>query len=321
MADVTISSLPATALVEANAVVAADSADGTATEKVTLGQIAALSAYTLPTATVSVKGGVKIGSGVTVDGNGVISVSTSYASSSHTHVIADVDGLQAALNGKQSAGSYAAESHTHSWSEIVSGVPTTLSGYGITDAVDSSDSRLTNARTPTDGSVTDAKIASGGLSASVLNGTAIAPWAANTSYDKGDLVSYLGVAYRRSASGTTGASFSTTGWHQTTPSVNVVDTPTTISANQNNYSLSSTADIVRISASAARTITGFVAGANGRPVLLINVGSFAITLAHQSASSDAANRVICRDSANYIVDAGASALLIYDSVDSRWRQV
>jgi hypothetical protein len=37
-------------------------------------------------------------------------------------------------------------------------LPTTLAGYGITDAVDSSDARLTDERVPTDGSVTDAKV-------------------------------------------------------------------------------------------------------------------------------------------------------------------
>jgi hypothetical protein len=42
----------------------------------------------------------------------------------------------------------AAASHNQAWSTITS-TPTTLAGYGITDAVGSSDSRLTNARTPT----------------------------------------------------------------------------------------------------------------------------------------------------------------------------
>lgn len=59
----------------------------------------------------------------------------SYAAASHTHTIADVTGLQTALDGKQAAGSYAAASHTHAWGDITSGKPTTLSGYGITDAV------------------------------------------------------------------------------------------------------------------------------------------------------------------------------------------
>jgi hypothetical protein len=147
----------------------------------------------------------------------------------HSHAVADVTGLQTALDAKQAAGSYAAASHTHTagqvsglatvatsgsyadltnkptipaavtslpaasitglatvatsgsyadlsgrptlfsgsyadltgvpasfapsahnqaWSTITS-TPTTLGGYGITDAVGSSDSRLSDARTPT----------------------------------------------------------------------------------------------------------------------------------------------------------------------------
>lgn len=38
--------------------------------------------------------------------------------SAHSHAIADVSGLQTALDGKQSAGSYAAASHTHTSSQI-----------------------------------------------------------------------------------------------------------------------------------------------------------------------------------------------------------
>jgi phage-related tail fiber protein len=38
--------------------------------------------------------------------------------------------------------------HNQAWSTIT-GTPTTLSGYGITDAVGSSDARLSDARTPT----------------------------------------------------------------------------------------------------------------------------------------------------------------------------
>jgi hypothetical protein len=46
-------------------------------------------AYSLPTATASVLGGVKIGSGVTIT-DGAISVSTNYAAASHTHSASDV---------------------------------------------------------------------------------------------------------------------------------------------------------------------------------------------------------------------------------------
>jgi hypothetical protein len=44
--------------------------------------------------------------------------------------------------------SFAPSAHNQAWSTITS-TPTTLSGYGITDAVGSSDSRLTDSRTPT----------------------------------------------------------------------------------------------------------------------------------------------------------------------------
>lgn len=44
--------------------------------------------------------------------------SGSYAALSHNHVIADVTGLQTALDGKQPSGSYAASSHTHTSSSI-----------------------------------------------------------------------------------------------------------------------------------------------------------------------------------------------------------
>jgi hypothetical protein len=59
-----------------------------------------------------------------------------YAALSHSHAIADVTGLQTALDGKQASGSYAAASHTHAWADIT-GEPTTLAGYGITDAASS----------------------------------------------------------------------------------------------------------------------------------------------------------------------------------------
>lgn len=71
---------------------------------------------------------------------------------------------------------------------------------------------------PADGSVTDAKITSGGLSTSVLNWAAIAAWQPNTAYAKGDLVSFNGIAYRRAVAGTSGATFNSANWQATTPS-------------------------------------------------------------------------------------------------------
>ena len=91
-------------------------------------------------------------------------------------------------------------------------------GTSSTSVAAGNDARLSDTRVPTDGSVTDAKIASAGLSTSVLNWSAIAPWAPNTAYAKGDLVSNAGIAYRRSAAGTSGATFNIANWQQITPS-------------------------------------------------------------------------------------------------------
>lgn len=110
------------------------------------GVISSDGGYTLPTATGSVLGGVKIGSGVTIT-DGVISVSTDYAATSHTH------------GNITNAGAIGS----------TSGLPviTTTSGVLTVGAFGSSagtfaegnDARLSDTRTPTDGTVTTAKLA------------------------------------------------------------------------------------------------------------------------------------------------------------------
>lgn len=55
------------------------------------------------------------------------SILSGYAVSSHTHEIANVNGLQVALDGKQPSGSYAASNHGHSISDV-SNLQTTLDG-------------------------------------------------------------------------------------------------------------------------------------------------------------------------------------------------
>jgi len=86
-------------------------------------------------------------------------------------------------------------------------------------AVITTDSRLSDTRTPTDGTVTNAKIVSTGLDMSSINSGAITAWAPSTSYTKGDLVSYAGVAYRRIATSTSGTTFDSANWNQMTPSI------------------------------------------------------------------------------------------------------
>lgn len=121
-------------------------------------------AYSLPVATATVLGGVKQGSNVTIGADGTVSVAapvTTLAAGAITGLAAvATSGAYADLSGKPAlfSGSYAdltntpasftPSAHNQAWSTITS-TPTTLSGYGITDAVGSSDSRLSDARTPT----------------------------------------------------------------------------------------------------------------------------------------------------------------------------
>ena len=95
-------------------------------------------------------------------------------------------------------------------------------------------------------------------------------------------------------------------------------TPTTIAANQNNYTLPTGADIVRISSSATYTITGIVA-VTGTVIMLTNVGSFDVRLAHESASSTAANRITTATGLAVVIAPNDSLTIVYDAVSARWR--
>jgi hypothetical protein len=98
----------------------------------------------------------------------------------------------------------------------------------------------------------------------------------------------------------------------------LVTSPTSLGANQNDYALGN-ADIVRLTSGAAYDLTGFVAPATARTVLLVNIGSFDLTLKHQSTSSTAANRIIVPWSADLVIAAGGSVFLWYDLTTARWR--
>lgn len=106
-----------------------------------------LDAARLPTATASAIGAVQIGSGVSVDNNGVISVSTAYASSTHSHGNISNSGAIGVVSGLPVRTG-------------ASGVLTTGS-FGSTAGTfcEGSDSRLSDSRTPlshTHGNITNA---------------------------------------------------------------------------------------------------------------------------------------------------------------------
>lgn len=97
-------------------------------------------------------------------------------------------------------------------------------------------------------------------------------------------------------------------------------TPAQITSNQNDYNPTGLADanVLRLSSDATRSITGLSGGADGRVMTVMNVGSYKITLIHQSSSSTAANRF---EFGGTNIDLVANSILnlIYDSTVSRWR--
>ena len=108
--------------------------------------------YTLPTATASVLGGIKVGSNLSIDGNGVLSATntvTTYTAGNGLTLSDTTFSLPITTNGSgngvssitqtstgitQNLTNFALLNHSHAFSEITS-KPTTIGGYGITDAI------------------------------------------------------------------------------------------------------------------------------------------------------------------------------------------
>jgi len=224
-------------------------------------------AYSLPVATLAVLGGVKQGSNTTIAADGTISVAapvTTLAASAITGLATvATSGSYADLSNKPSIPS--AYTLPNATASVLGGITVSTGlavssgavsvSYGTTGstACAGNDSRLSDTRTPADGTVTDAKIATAGLSPGSIAWAAIAPWAASTAYAKGDLVSYLGVTYRRTAAGTSGATFSSSMWTQISPAIAYSDlsgTPSTFSPSSHASShASGGADAIAIAAS------------------------------------------------------------------------
>lgn len=97
--------------------------------------------------------------------------------------------------------------------------------------------------------------------------------------------------------------------------------PTQITADQNDYNPTglSSATVLRLDSDASRNITGLQGGAEGREIVLVNVGANNIVLKDADAASSAANRFAM--DADLTLSADMSALLIYDATSSRWRLI
>jgi len=96
--------------------------------------------------------------------------------------------------------------------------------------------------------------------------------------------------------------------------------PSQITSNQNDYNPTSLASsaVLRLNTDASRNITGLQGGADGRIIVIVNVGSFNIVLKDDDGStSTAGNRFALSGDITIAPDDGV--ILQYDSTSSRWR--
>lgn len=95
------------------------------------------------------------------------------------------------------------------------------------------------------------------------------------------------------------------------------NTPAVLAANQDDY-VPGNYDILRLSSSLNVSITGIANGKKGRRLQIFNVGSYSITLSHQSASSTASNRFKFVNNSDFIIPPDGNALIYYDNTSARW---
>jgi hypothetical protein len=92
---------------------------------------------------------------------------------------------------------------------------------------------------------------------------------------------------------------------------------------QNNVNLTATSS-VRYTGGSAATFTGIIAGTSnvaGEILTLHNASSSTLTLANQSASSTATNRVITGTGSDLVMAANSSVVMQYDGTTNMWRVI
>lgn len=97
---------------------------------------------------------------------------------------------------------------------------------------------------------------------------------------------------------------------------------TTSTGTQNNFAATAARRLVlRCNNATLLTLTGFAAGADGDVIDIISVGAGQVDLAHQNASSTAANRAInfATSASTSLVAGSGTAQVIYDATTARWR--
>jgi len=98
-------------------------------------------------------------------------------------------------------------------------------------------------------------------------------------------------------------------------------TPAEIDADQDDYAPTdhASAFLFRLTSDATWSITGLAGGTVGRIVMLANVGSNALLIPNEDASSTAANRFAVGSSGPVLIAPGMTVAFQYDNTSSRWR--
>jgi hypothetical protein len=101
-----------------------------------------------------------------------------------------------------------------------------------------------------------------------------------------------------------------------------VNTPPTLATGTNNDYPPGNFSTLRLAGTgSASTITGISGGQEGRRLRLINISPINVILAHQSVSSNVANRIISATGADVALAHNDVATLEYDNTSRRWRIV
>lgn len=93
----------------------------------------------------------------------------------------------------------------------------------------------------------------------------------------------------------------------------------TLANGANNNIAPGYATFVRIAGpTAVFSITGILQGELGRLIMLRNTVGYAMTIANESGSSDAENRIITQTGSDFVTTTEGSVILVYDSTSERW---
>jgi hypothetical protein len=105
---------------------------------------------------------------------------------------------------------------------------------------------------------------------------------------------------------------------------NAVEQTTTATGTQNNFSLSGKHTYLRCNNASALVFTGFTVGGAapvaGDTVIVENIGSSTVRVAHQDTGSTAAYRALCPSVSGQTLGAGGRLMCVYDDTTDRWRE-